>query len=422
MTEIPSRLSDRHLIRIHPPEADVENPGKKPKDNARNGPFWSANDSTLQDWINKDGNVGVGLVDDLVVIDVDNLDRFLDLVSEHSISLPETFSVRTGGGGRHYYFKCSSWSSNTTLTEDDDEVFSIRTDGWQAVIPPSIHPETGERYEVQQDEPMANVGVDTLQELAELVNGQPTQGGSGGSSAASGGGTAPCVGSSIPSIPDQYPSRDVKVETARRWIEGNGLEDRLNRVNSNDQSGDDWLLCKCLAEAGLSVSTIYQTMEKYRSKETKWHRRDDDYCQRTVHRAIVAACDDEYVDFSKTADMDVETSERRKTDTEDLESSVNKEVSIEMSATYNDHEEVTILEGSEDGESFKKVTRTTREEDGETVEYVSIKSGRVELVETVDGEEVLAQRVTDSTSIGSPDYLGDLADALSELDEKINGE
>jgi hypothetical protein len=177
-----------------------------------------------------------------------------------------------------------------------------------------------------------------------------------------------------------------------------------------------------MAEGGFALDVIIQTMDRFRTDQAKWHRRDEEYRLRTVHKAIEAAVEDEYVDFSDTADMDAEASERRKTDTEDHESSVNKEVSFEMSATYNDHEEITILEGTEDGDNFKKVVRTTREEDGETVEYVSIKSGRVELVETVDGDEVLAQRVTDSTSIGSPEYITELADALQELDSKINGE
>lgn len=88
-------------------------------------------------------------------------------------------------------------------------------------------------------------------------------------------------------------------------------------------------------------------------------------------------------------------------------------------ANYTDKEEVTILEGSEDGDSFKKVARTVREENGESVEYVSIKKGRIEEVELRSGETGLTERVTDSTSIGSPEYIGELAEALQELDEKI---
>jgi hypothetical protein len=91
-----------------------------------------------------------------------------------------------------------------------------------------------------------------------------------------------------------------------------------------------------------------------------------------------------------------------------------------MSATYTDKEGVTILEGSEDGDNFKKVVRTVREENGESVEYVSIKKGRVEEVELKSGESGLTERVTDSTSIGSPEYIEELAEALEELSDKID--
>lgn len=93
-----------------------------------------------------------------------------------------------------------------------------------------------------------------------------------------------------------------------------------------------------------------------------------------------------------------------------------------MSAEYNDLEEVTVLEGSEEGDSFKKVCLTERAENGETVEYVSIKKGRIETANTTDGDEVTIERITDSTSIGSPDYLDELVDGLTELDEKLNGD
>lgn len=92
-----------------------------------------------------------------------------------------------------------------------------------------------------------------------------------------------------------------------------------------------------------------------------------------------------------------------------------------MSATYEDLEEVTVLEGSEDGDNFKKVCLTERSENGESVKYVSIKKGRIETANTTDGEPVMIERITDSTSIGSPDYLGELVEGLDDLDQKLNG-
>jgi len=46
-----------------------------------------------------------------------------------------------------------------------------------------------------------------------------------------------------------------------------------------------------------------------------------------------------------------------------------------MSAEYNDLEEVVVLEGSEPGDSFKKVCLTERSENGETVDDISSKAG-----------------------------------------------
>jgi hypothetical protein len=112
------------------------------------------------------------------------------------------------------------------------------------------------------------------------------------------------------------------------------------------------------------------------------------------------------------------TAESRKTESGDSDTGF--EGGDNMSATYTDREEVTILEGDEDGDSFKKVVLVEREENGESVEYVSIKKGRVEEVELRSGETGLTERVTDSTSVGSPEYIGDLADGLQELAEKLD--
>ncbi len=91
-----------------------------------------------------------------------------------------------------------------------------------------------------------------------------------------------------------------------------------------------------------------------------------------------------------------------------------------MCAQYEDHESVMILEPEEEGDSLKKIVRTTRTEDGETVEYVSLKSGHIESTENMEGEKVLVQRISDSTSLGSPEYIDELAEGLLELKEKID--
>jgi len=49
-----------------------------------------------------------------------------------------------------------------------------------------------------------------------------------------------------------------------------------------------------------------------------------------------------------------------------------------------------------------------------------MKKGHIERVTTVDGETVLARRETDTTVLGTSDTIGELATALSELDENIS--
>jgi hypothetical protein len=85
-------------------------------------------------------------------------------------------------------------------------------------------------------------------------------------------------------------------------------------------------------------------------------------------------------------------------------------------ATFKDHESVDLLEGQNPGDSFKRLQRVTREEDGEVIEFVALKDGYIDENEDGSTEEVY----TDSTSLGSPEYIDELAEAIKDLDEKIN--
>jgi len=85
-------------------------------------------------------------------------------------------------------------------------------------------------------------------------------------------------------------------------------------------------------------------------------------------------------------------------------------------AEYKDHESVDLLEGKNPGDSFKRLQRVTREEDGDVVEFVALKDGYIDENEDGSTEEVY----TSSTSLGSPEYIGDLAECLQDLEEEIN--
>lgn len=89
---------------------------------------------------------------------------------------------------------------------------------------------------------------------------------------------------------------------------------------------------------------------------------------------------------------------------------------------FTDMLEATILEGSEEGDSFKKVVLVEGDDNGDTFEYVALKKGPIQTATTTDGEEVMVENVQDSVSLGSPEYLGELIDGLEALQDKINGD
>jgi hypothetical protein len=377
----------------------IKSESKRPE-HSPEGPFFEAESQELANWIQGGGNVGLNL-GPLVALDVDS-DQFKQLAHKH---LFETFSVRSGSGGEHWYYRCD-WDGRAQFTNDNGDLGSIRSGNWYVVIPPSIHP-NGNQYEVIRDKPIRTVADSQLDDFIQAVNETANTAGGGGQLGGGGGG---CVGGSpVPSIPPEYPERPATWETAKGWLSANGLLESLNRTASSDWSGLEFKLAKCLAEGGFSESSISTVLDRL-PHSSKWHRRDGQYRRRTVRKAIVSACEDSYVSFDESPD----DSGMRGVPDE------GKPQNTKMSdATYTDHEEVEILEGSEDGDSFKKVVRTTRKEDGETVEYIAIKSGIVQEVETVGGDTVLARQVRDSTSLGSPEYIDDLAEALQELDEKL---
>ena len=73
-----------------------------------------------------------------------------------------------------------------------------------------------------------------------------------------------------------------------------------------------------------------------------------------------------------------------------------------------------------EGAGFRLAVIMTTENNGQLVDFIAMKKGQIERVTTVDGETVLARRETDTTVLGTSDTIGELATALSELDEKIS--
>jgi hypothetical protein len=407
---IPDQLTDYKLLKIHGPSADCNHPGKQPVGSATEGPFYRVNDPELVRHINNGGNVGIPLFSSLVVFDVDH-DQFGELLD---FKLPPTFTVRTGSGGEHRYFHSPNWPDDRQIRVNGTDLGSVRSDGWQVVIPPSVHPETGEQYRIKVDRQISSVGSYEIASVLESITDHETsQHSGGGGDPASGGG---CVGgSSVPSIPEEYPNRPAQWETLRSWLSANGFLEELN-YSSGDRSGREFAIAKCLAEGGFSETAISDVLSRL-PHDSKWHERGDRYKTRTVRKAILAAVNDEFVEFSKTGDMGAGASESRKTeesgDGRTLRGGENN------MPEFNDKLAVPILEGSEDGDSFKKAVLVEGNDNGDTFEYVALKKGRVQEVNTTDGDTVLAESVNDSVSLGSPEYLDELIDGLEALREEL---
>lgn len=245
----------------------------------------------IRRWVADGGNYGVRATagDDLVIIDVDDG----ELRTALREPLPRMFMVETGSGGEHHYYRCSGWDRNHQLGRDGTDYGSLRASNWYAVGPGSVHP-NGNRYRVVEDRPIATVSIPRLKELVERFGDSDGEGDTSATPS-----PRPRVGGhTVPDVPASYPSRSAEWSTCRNWLRSNGLLGRLSSTAGDDQSGDEFLLAKCLAEGGFSEGTIRSAMDR-RPSSAKWHRRGERYRRLTVRKAIRAAVADDHVSFEE---------------------------------------------------------------------------------------------------------------------------
>ena len=111
--------------------------------------------------INHKGNIGIttGPASGVIVLDIDDLEQFKRICEEKSLTVPETFTVRTGGGGEHKYYIYPTDGNrygNRSHRLDKVGVFDVRGIGGQVVAPGSVHLETGNTYHVVNDKDIAD--------------------------------------------------------------------------------------------------------------------------------------------------------------------------------------------------------------------------------------------------------------------------
>lgn len=118
------------------------------------------------------GNVGIicGAVSrNLVVIDLDG-QLAVSAFAEKWPDLMDTYRVLSGSGqGQHIYFFVRHLPPTTRVTLGSHYNYELRANGCYVVAPPSVHPETGQRYAALTDRPVRF--VDTLEPVREWIHG-----------------------------------------------------------------------------------------------------------------------------------------------------------------------------------------------------------------------------------------------------------
>lgn len=132
---------------------NCERPGKHPAvqwkaqatiDPRRFGAWWNGADSIKAGYCYNIG-IATGKISGITVIDIDQKSGGLETWERitEKFSVPDTYTVQTGGGGFHLYFKYTpEMKTGTNLLGPG---IDIRNDGGYVIAPPSIH-KSGKEY------------------------------------------------------------------------------------------------------------------------------------------------------------------------------------------------------------------------------------------------------------------------------------
>jgi len=103
------------------------------------------------EYIGKNAGIACGPASGLIVLDIDDLDRFRKYAEGQKWRLPTTLEVMTGSGKFHYYFRYPKNGTRYRNRTFKEHGFDIRADGGCVVAPGSVHPDTGKLYEISLD-------------------------------------------------------------------------------------------------------------------------------------------------------------------------------------------------------------------------------------------------------------------------------
>lgn len=176
------------MIPLHSPtacgcscrRAECESPGKHPR-TAHGLKDASRDPAMIREWWNHwpDANIGIvtGPESGIFVLDVDGKrgeESLIELERRYS-SLPDTYTVRTGGGGLHLYFL---WPEGADVRNSQSRIapgLDIRGEGGYVVVPQSLHA-SGTRYEVNESAILPAPCPEWLLSLSREPQGAPAAG------------------------------------------------------------------------------------------------------------------------------------------------------------------------------------------------------------------------------------------------------
>lgn len=110
------------------------------------------------------GIIGGAVSGNLIIVDLDG-DEAVDRFSRAFPSLMETYTVQSGSGhGLHLYLRSDILPASKRTSQPWGNV-ELRANGCYVIAPPSIHPDSGRRYEV-----IRRVSIKRVLALTLLVN------------------------------------------------------------------------------------------------------------------------------------------------------------------------------------------------------------------------------------------------------------
>jgi len=118
----------------------------------------TTNADQVASWNEENPNYNAGAVarnGEFWMFEIDSASVYTQITKEtgHALDEIETLVVQSSGVKRHFYFKQNAESSargNFSVDRDGSELFSVRAHNAYVVAPGSIHPDTGQPYEIKQ--------------------------------------------------------------------------------------------------------------------------------------------------------------------------------------------------------------------------------------------------------------------------------